>query len=323
MAANVQTMFYAGAVPWHKQGVKVESEITAADAIVKAGLTWAVSKLPVSYLNPVTKKQTVIRDQWSMTRSDNGQSLGIVGNVYRPLQNVEAFSFFDAVVGAKEAIYHTAGALGQGEKIWILAKVGGVCRIKNTDDTVEKFLLLSNSHDGSSGVRVCLTPVRVVCQNTLYQALASADTVFKIRHSASMGGKVQDVRDALGIVSTFFDDFQMKANALASKQVNSSLFDAYLEGLGFNPDAKQGREAGQVAQLKANFEKGMGNDMAGVKGTAWTAYNAVTQYLTHERSTRVTDGFKSEDEARLNSLWFGSSQKLNAQAWDKALALVA
>ncbi len=320
MAANIDSMFYAGQEkPWHGLGVQVPSELNAAEAIKAAGLDWKVEKQPL-YYGPKSKLVTV-DDHYAMVRKDTGKALGVVGSVYQPLQNSEAFSFADSIIQEKAAVYHTAGSLGKGEKVWVLAKLDGICRIKG-DDVVEKYLLLSNSHDGSSGVRICLTPIRVVCQNTLNQAISTASSLFKIRHTAAMGGKVTAAREALGLVNNFFEEFETKAQALTTKQVTPQLFDTYLKSMGFDPQAEGGRAKGTAETLTRLFETGKGADMEGSAGTVWGAYNAVTNFLSHERATRVTNGFGSEKEARLNSLWFGASQKLNQDAWDKALALL-
>lgn len=321
MSANINTMFYTGKTPWHGLGTQVDKELTAADAIQAAGLNWTVSKEPIYFQNKAAQSWRKIPDQFATVRQDTMQALGVVGSVYKPLQNKDAFSFADSLIQEKAAVYHTAGALGSGEKIWVLAKLDGVCRIKG-EDVVEKYLLLSNSHDGSSGVRICLTPIRVVCQNTLNQAITSADKIFKIRHTGSMGAKVGDARAALGMTNVFFEEFEKNAQALASKQVNGQLFNTYLESLGFDPESEGGRVKGQVETLTRLYESGQGQNMAGAHGTAWGAYNAVTEFLTHERATRVTDSYKSVQEARLNSLWFGASQSINAKAWDNALALL-
>ncbi len=321
MSANLQSGMFAGKPAWHGLGNNVEKELTAAEAIKASGLDWAVEKRQVFFQTDEGKGRKV-PNQFATVRTDTQQALGTVGRVYMPLQNADAFSFADSIIQEKAAVYNTAGALGNGEKIWVLAKLDGVCTIGG-DDVVDKYLLLANSHNGSSGVQICLTPVRVVCQNTLAAALGSAQQMFKIRHTASMGSKVTDARHALGIANKFFAEFEEKAQALTRVQMNADKFKGFIKAAGFDPEAEQGRAKSSADDLWRLFETGKGQDMPSARGTAWGAYNAVTEYLTHHRPTRVTNGFKSEREARLNSLWFGAGQGINAKALKAAEDLIS
>ena len=153
---------YFGETPWHGLGTKLDEPATAAEAIAAAGLDYEVGLKPVITTDgiPVPQRKAVVR-------SDTDDVIGVVGNNYVPIQNRQCFGFLDAVVAEGRLLYHTAGALGQGERVWLLAKLPSEIRVKNSDDLVNKFLLLSNTHDGSSALRVFFTPIRVVCQNTL------------------------------------------------------------------------------------------------------------------------------------------------------------
>ena len=185
--------------------------LTAAEAIEAAGLNYNVELVPLFTQagNPVPRRQGVIR-------SDTNQILGTVGQGYTPIQNAEAFQFLDSVVADDGLRYHTAGALGKGEKIWMLAKLPGHIRVKNTDDITDKFLLLHNSHDGSSCLRVHFTPVRVVCQNTL--AIAERNGRGQgiwIMHKGELEAKIQEAQKVLGLANRFYDDLQPKIDLLA------------------------------------------------------------------------------------------------------------
>ena len=168
MAHNLATtngktaMMYVGEVPWHRLGTKLDQPATAREAITAAGLDYRVELKPLK-----TDDGNDVPTRKATVRTDTNQVLGVVGNGYVPVQNFQAFGFLDAVVADGGLRYHTAGALGRGEKIWMLAKLPGQIQVKNSADIVDKFLLLSNAHDGSAALRVYFTPIRVVCQNTL------------------------------------------------------------------------------------------------------------------------------------------------------------
>ena len=166
------SMFYINEVPWHGLGTRLDKPATAHEAITAARLDWKVVKLPLfagSKRIPVTDRFAVVRRTGDLIQHTD-PVLGVVSHEYTPLQNQQAFQFFDPIVGQNAAIYHTAGALGKGERVWILAQLPGHIRVAG-DDITEKYLLLSNSHDGKSSVTIKFTPVRVVCQNTLTLAL--------------------------------------------------------------------------------------------------------------------------------------------------------
>ena len=143
------TMAYFGQTPWHGLGTKLDAPATAEEAIGAAGLDYEVelADLQTSAGIPVPQRKAVIR-------SDTCQVLGIVGNSYVPVQNRQCFGFLDSVVADGKLRYHTAGALGKGERVWLLAKLPDRIRVKNSNDITEKFLLLSNSHDGTSSLRI-------------------------------------------------------------------------------------------------------------------------------------------------------------------------
>jgi phage/plasmid-like protein (TIGR03299 family) len=181
------SMFYVNEVPWHGLGTRLSGPATAAEAIKAAKLDWTVAKVPLYAVQGETSVR--VPDAYGVIREDLwGQPacpvLGIVGKHYTPLQNAEAFTFFDPIVGQNAAIYHTAGAIRDGERIWLLAKLPSQIVVVG-DDVADKYLLLSNSHDGGSAVQVKFTPVRVVCNNTLTLALSSGPTI-RVAHTRNM-----------------------------------------------------------------------------------------------------------------------------------------
>jgi phage/plasmid-like protein (TIGR03299 family) len=311
MSHNINSLFYYEEKPWHHLGKKVEAAQTSAGAIVAAGLDWRVNKVQLQRTDGVEV------NAFATVREDTRATLGVVGYVYRPLQNKEAFSFFDAIVGEKAAIYHTAGALGDGETVWILAKLPGYIRVVG-DDVSEKYLLLANRHDGGGAVRVQFTPIRVVCQNTLNIALTGAERSFRARHTGALGQRVKTVQDYLGIVDAKSALFEEAARKLATVQLTQEAWKNYAKASGLVPETPEGERPSSrayqiIEDVSRLFERGKGQDLPGARGTAWGAFNAVVEYVDYVRSTR--------NDKRAESLLFGSGAQIKQAAWDNALAL--
>lgn len=316
-------IFYAGEKPWHGLGTALAEPATAKQAIESAGLGWTVGAEPIFLKDGVSggdKFQAIVR-------GDTRKVLGVVSKKYQAIQNADAFGFFDAVVGEGQAIYHTAGALGKGERIWILAKLPSVLRIDGTDDVTEKFLLLTNSHDGGSSLKAYYTPIRVVCQNTLFASLKDAKDGVSIRHTGNIYNKVGEAQRVLGLANSYYDTLGQAYNVLARTQVKSAQVDAFLKTLVPNPkDGNISRAVNIRSEINQLFQYGKGNDNPAVRGTAWTLLNGVSEYVTHKRSVRVVnnDGLsdaQASASSRLNGLWFGSGKDLNADAFNLALDL--
>ena len=170
MAANVETMFYTRVAPWHGLGIRVESALSSQEALQASGLDWNVVQRPImtSAYEPIPGYKANIRD------IDN-KILGVVSDRYRVVQNAEAFAFTDALLG-EGVKYETAGSLQEGRRIWLLAKLPDKYIIEG--EQIEPYLVFSSSHDGSGAIKVAMTPVRVVCQNTLNMALSSAKRIW-------------------------------------------------------------------------------------------------------------------------------------------------
>jgi phage/plasmid-like protein (TIGR03299 family) len=323
MPANIATtngkpaFAYFGESPWHRLGQKLDAPATAAEAITAAGLDYEISLTDVATVDGLMVPRTK-----AVVRYDNQTVLGTVSDRYVPVQNRQAFSFLDAVVADGGLRYHTAGALGQGEKIFLLANLPGEIRVKGTDDLVNKYLLLSNSHDGSAALRTLFTPVRVVCQNTLSMALRQGrgDGVY-IRHNGNLTAKIEAAQRVLGLATRFYDDAGEKIDRLASVYPTAAQLDSYFKVL--YPDPEDGTDNGQAKatreKLHGLFETGIGHDMPGIKHTLWCAYNAVTEMLDH----RTYRGRNDQERAsnRLQSIWWGTAAKVKEQAWEAALDL--
>jgi len=231
-------MMYVGEVPWHGLGMKMGAPATARETIAAAGLDYDVQMTNLATIDgtPVPQKRAVIR-------TDTNDVLGVVGGNYVPVQNRECFSFLDAVVADGRLRYHTAGALRKGERIWLLAKLPGQIRVRFSEDISEKYLLLSNSHDGSSTLRVHYTSIRVVCANTLHIAdQAGRGEGIAIRHQGNLAAKVRDAQNVLGLARVCFDDLEGQMDVMARHYPNYSQVSAYFKSL--VPDPEEGTRPG-------------------------------------------------------------------------------
>jgi phage/plasmid-like protein (TIGR03299 family) len=222
-------MFYIDEVPWHGLGTRLDKPATAQEAIQAARLDWKVKKIPLF----AGSKHIPVPDRFAIVRRTGDQIqksdpvLGVVSNEYTPLQNSEAFSFFDPIVGQNAAIYHTAGALGLGERVWILAKLPGQIRVVG-DDITEKYLLLSNSHDGKSSVQIKFTPVRVVCQNTLTLALTDGSSVFRVSHYSNIHQKLEQAHQMLGLINERFEGIEQTFQAMSRVKLDRNRTASFL-----------------------------------------------------------------------------------------------
>ncbi len=307
------SMFYVEEVPWHSLGTRLNKPATAQEAISAAKLDWPVIKLPLTAGSkhiPVPDKFAVVRKTSNLVQKSD-PVLGVVGKDYTPLQNRDAFRFFDPIVGQDAAVYHTAGALGNGERVWILAKLPGHIRVAK-DDISEKYLLLSNSHDGKSSVQIKFTPVRVVCQNTLTLAL-NEGSVYRVIHHADVRAKLDNAHQMLGLITERFDEMEETFQQMARVKMDSNRLSEYLATV--YPEVK---EADKMEMVKRDrswseffFDQGKGNRLPGVAGSLWAAFNGVTEWVDHRKS-------RQNENQRLVSSWYGSSYQTKARAFTVA-----
>lgn len=317
--ANGKTSFaYYGESPWHGIGQKLDAPATAQEAITAAGLDYEVQLTPIA-----TYDGLAVEGRRAVVRYDKQEVLGVVSDRYVPVQNRQAFGFLDAIVAEGGLRYHTAGALGRGEKIFLLAKLPESIRVKDSDDLVDKYLLLSNAHDGSAALRIFFTPIRVVCQNTLNLAERRGQGQgVSILHKGNLEAKIKEAQRVLGLAQRFYDDAAAKIDNLASHYPSQEQLKQFFAAL--YPDPEEGKDNARAKNVREElhqlFEQGIAHDDPAIKGTSWMALNAVTEYIDHRRSTRGKD---ETDRAsrRLDSIWFGSGANLKAKAWDLALQM--
>lgn len=292
-----------------KVGQTVNGAATAAEAINLAGLNWEVRTQPIfveAGFDADGNTQFAVAEGLSgVVRQDNKATLGVVGGRYHSIQNTEAFDFIDGIIGGKAA-FDTAGTFDGGKRVWMSVSMGDV-EIANphlAGDSVKKYLILSNTHDGSGTLQVFFSNIRVVCQNTLNMALRTAGKDgLKIRHTKSAKDRLAEAQRIMMANEQYQHEFVSLANGMAATSFTLDQMVALSKELmPAREDAKVSTRADNSREeLVALFTSGKGN--AGK--TLWDAYNAVTEYSDHHRSTRVVEGRNSE-EVRLQSNWFGS-----------------
>lgn len=330
MAHEVETMFSVVETPWHGLGKILDRPPTTKEAIIAAGLDWSVEKRPL-FLGDGRGV-----DAFATVRTSDNRILGHhVGPSYTVLQNAAAFAWFDPFVESGQATLETAGALRNGAVVWALARLGRADSIivPKSDDRVAKFLLLSNSHDGTLAVRVGFTPTRVVCANTLAMAHdAGASQLLRLKHTSSLAGALEVIRDTIDVANQRFEATAEQYRSIASKQVNAKDLARYVSRVFDAPEVdtlipsrflgkrKESRTEAYARQRHETIEKlfryGKGNDRPGTLGTWWAAYNGVTEYLQYERP-------RSTAESRIDSLAFGSAAATSRKALGLALDMAA
>ena len=294
---------------WHGLGARLSQVATAQEAIEAANMGWEVGMREVFIQTPSGQFMEVT-DKKAVTRMDNGKVFGVFSNQYTPLQNRDAFTFFDSVVGAGEAIYHTAGTLAGGSRIWILAKLPGDLKLSDTD-VLERYILLANSHDGSLAVTMKPTTVRVVCNNTLSVALGGeTNKLFRAVHTSSVMQRVNQARETLGLQEAYFANVMRGIERLADERMTQAAANEFLVelfGQEENPEAISTRMQNQIDTVGNLFVKGTGNHCV----NRWDMLNAVTEFVDHKRT--------KDDDKRLDAAWFGGGKDLKQKAWNLLL----
>jgi phage/plasmid-like protein (TIGR03299 family) len=308
MAHNVETMAYAGEVPWHSLGTPVHNDLTPAQMMDKAGLNWKVEKQPMFFrhagdLQAVPGKEVLVRDS-------DGKVLDVVGKGWNPVQNEEAFNFFNDFVMNGDMEMHTAGSLQEGKLTWALAKVKDGFKVFG-DDEVESYLMFSNPHKFGASITVSFTPIRVVCNNTLNMALQGASGKgVRVSHRTAFDAAA--VKELLGVANQQLQTYKETAEFLGSKRFTDETLTNYIKAVfpNTNTKAKDPNSISRTAKTVLELvETQPGAEYA--EGTFWQAFNAVTFATDHVVGR--------EADSRLASAWFGANQTKKLKALDTAI----
>lgn len=308
MSANVETMMYVREKPWHNLGVMCEEAPTSADALHIAGLDWTVESRPV-FMEDGTELQGYKLNQ----RSSDGKPLGIVSNKYRIVQNVDAFEFTDELVGG-DVRYETAGSLGGGRKIWLLAKMP---ETKVAGDEVEPYICFTNTHDGTGAIRVCMTPIRVVCNNTLNFALKQAKRSWSAIHVGDFGAKVAEAKKALDLAGEYMEALDEFADRMANTTLRLDKVNELVGRMFPIKDEDSDRVKRGMEKLRADYMRCyVMDDNKKFADTAWGALNAMTDLAGHNEPRRKTKNYQENNWGQLmNGHWMNDDfEKLVLQA---------
>ena len=339
MAHNIETMAYAGEVPWHGLGVKVGADLTPQEMLKQANLDWTVSKRSIlTYNNADSEKadDLIISDDYSVLVRDSDNSiLGPCGPKFIPTQNADAFTFFKKFTEAGDMNMHTAGSLRGGRQVWGLAEINDGFTLPG-DDRIEGYLLVSVSHEWGKSNEIRFTPIRVVCNNTLSMALADrSQPAFKMPHTKAFDEDlIVSAEKALGLASTRLDEYQESAEFLSSKQYNENKVVSYIADVMQPKLAMQEKillESAKTSETKAietrldtleklqrtpykvyeALEQQPGANLKSSKGTWWGAVNAVTYVVDHK--------WGHDRDAAMHNAWFGARASLKNRAMTKAI----
>ena len=314
---------------WHGLGQIVEDYPTSEEAIKHAGLDYEVVKSPL-----FTKGSSLIEtqdglklgssdldvpDYFANIRTDNNAVLGVVGKDYHIVQNCEAFSFFDSIVGSNKGIlYETAGALGKGERIFITAKLPDYIRVGNGDDVTEKYIFLTTSHDGSGSITAAFTPVRIVCQNTLNASLRNMTNVVRIKHTSGAKQRIETAHKVMGLANSMSNQLEEIFNKWSKVRVSDEEVKQLIQiSLCPNKKTMELLKKGEDDEFSTMFKNTVEDafayammsetqQMETTKGTLFGAYNAVTGYFQNVRKYR-------DNESKLQSIVMGGTAQLKSQ----------
>ena len=286
MAANVESMFYTRETPWHGLGTKVMEAPASKEALELAGLDWKVTQEPI-YTNLGER----IEGYRANIRDVDRKPLGVVTERYKVVQNQEAFAFTDSLL--KEGVrYETAGSLQGGRRIWLLAHMPREYMIMG--ERFSPYLLFSNTHDGSGAVKVALTPIRVVCQNTLNLALTTAKRSWSMMHTGNIQGKIQEAKETLLLAEDYMDSLGQEFESLRKKKLTDKEVRDYIEMLLPSEDNSTPQQIKNMKRLREDMAHRYFDapDLQDVGKNAYRFINAASDFATHSKPLRKTANYK-------------------------------
>lgn len=302
-------MAYTGDLPWHGLGTKVSNDLTPEQMLKAAGLDWTVD--PVELFAEVGDKRLATGHR-ALVRSTDQRVIDVITNDWNPVQNIEAFEFFNDFVAHGDMSMETAGSLKDGEIIWALAKVKESFDLFGGKDRVDAYLHFTNPHRYGQSIDVRFTPIRVVCNNTLTLSLnTKSKNMVKVSHRRQFDA--DQVKEALGVAKQKLAKYKEMAEFLSQKRYsNESVVDYFqriFPVLTTKADSKKELSNSAERGLEiVKFNKQPGAEFG--KGTYWELFNAVTYMTDHEIGRSV--------DSRLTSAWYGANKNLKTKALELA-----
>jgi phage/plasmid-like protein (TIGR03299 family) len=286
MPAEVESMFYVREAPWHGLGKRVELALNSEEALKEGGLDWTVSQKPV-----MTEDFLPIPGYKANLRETDGKVLGVVTDRYKIVQNHEAFAFTDGLLG--EGIrYETAGSLQNGKKVWILARLPENYIISG--DRVCPYLVFSNSHDGSGSIKVAMTPIRVVCQNTLNLALNDAKRIWATIHTGDIKSKLDEAKKTILLAEHYMSKLGSEIDRLNKIKITDAKVMEYISELIPMPENASKIQEKNVQQLRNDIEMRYfeAPDLSHISKNGYRFINAISDFATHAKPLRETSSYK-------------------------------
>ena len=292
MAANVETMFYTREKPWHGLGTMVAEAPNSKDALRLAGLNWKVLQEPV-----YTENEELIQGYKANVRDTDRKVLGVVTDRYKVIQNEEAFAFTDTLLG-EGVRYETAGSLQEGRRVWMLARLPREFIIGG--ERISPYMVFSNTHDGSGAVKTALTPIRVVCNNTLNLALRTAKRSWSMIHTGDISGKIEEAKNTLLLADEYMTALGQEFENLRKIKLSEKQVLDYIKILlpmeeNYSLLQKRGVEKLREDMKMRYFDA---PDLKDVGNNGYRFVNAVSDFATHSTPRRKTANYKENIFAR-------------------------
>lgn len=292
MSANVEIMFYVRNVPWHGLGTRVMEAPASSEALKLAGLDWKVLQEPV-----YTENGELIRGYKANVRDTDRKVLGVVTDRYKVVQNQDVFAFTDALLG-QGVRYETAGSLMGGKKVWLLAHMPREYIISG--ERISPYLVFSNTHDGSGAVKVAVTPIWVVCSNTLNLALASAKRSWSMVHTGDMKSKLEEAKKTLFLADAYMESLGKEFEVLQRQEMTEKKVREYISQLLPADENATDQQKKNMERLREDLTARYFDapDLKGLGNNAYRFINAVSDFATHAEPLRKTANYKESLFAR-------------------------